>query len=90
MSDPTVTRTLTHLRRRLERAELDHLRQLAVELQAKLDEALSRAAYAEESAEFWHDNALNLQEAINSEEGVTHRAIGMNKAGELMVVRLQS
>lgn len=90
MSDSTVTRTLTVLRRRLERAELEHLRQLAVELQAKLEEAQSRAAYAEDIAEFWHGNCDRLQDAIDSDEGATHRAIGLTKAGELMVVRVDA
>lgn len=81
---------IRRLQRKLERAELEHLREHCAELAARLEESERGRAYAEDNAEFWHDNSMRLQDAINSDEGASHRAVGMNKAGELMVVRLDS
>jgi hypothetical protein len=42
---------------------------------------------ADESAEFWQRHAHELQLALWDEDHATHRCVGINKAGEMMVVR---
>jgi hypothetical protein len=65
-----MTRALHALQRRLERWELEHLRQHAAELAQRLEAAELRAADAERrlsdaeyTAEFWHDQAVDLHNA---------------------------
>lgn len=79
---------LRALQRKLERAELEHLRALTAELHERLEAAERRAAYAEDCAEFWQENCHRIRDAVNSEEGASHRAVGVTKSGELLVVRL--
>lgn len=80
-------KAVINLQRRLERMELEHLRRHAFELHERLERAESAASLAEESAEFWQRHAMNLQEAIHDADFATHRCIGINNSGELMVVR---
>jgi hypothetical protein len=75
--------TLRSLQRRLERWELNHLRQLAAELHERLERAEDEARRAWESAEFWRENAMQLQEEL-MDEGAT---IGLTKEGQLVVVK---
>jgi len=81
-------RALINLQNRLERLELEHLRQHSAELHDKLEQAEERALSAEESADFWQSHAMNLQEALHDKNFATHRSVGLNKSGELMVVQL--
>lgn len=81
--------TLRTLQRKLERMEIEHLRQHAAELHEKLERAEAEAAKTIESAEFWQSHAMQLQEALYDGEFSTHRSVGITKAGELMVVQTQ-
>lgn len=65
-----LTPRLRNLKRRLERWELEHLRQHAAELAVRLDAADQRACDAEERAkaaehacDFWHDQAVAVHHA---------------------------
>lgn len=76
---------LTKLRQRLERWELQHLRDHARHLSDQIDDledqlsqARSLAADAEDRAEFWHQQVLQLQEDLRED-----LAIGITKGGEL-------
>lgn len=80
-------KTLTTLKRRLERLELDHLRQHALELHQRLERAEAELEQANDAAEFWQRHANELQLALWDEDHATHRCIGINRAGEMMVVR---
>ena len=80
-------RALTNLRKRLEGFELEHLRQLAVELREQLEQAEAAAEQSAENAAFWQRHAMDLQEALHDGEFATHRSIGITKAGELLVVK---
>lgn len=82
-----MDRTLGALQRKLERMELEHLRQHALELHEQLERSEDEARRAEESAEYWRESYMQMQEAFYDEGFVTHRCIGINKAGELMVVK---
>jgi len=76
-----ATNPLSRTQRKLESLELIHLRQLAADLHDQLESA-------NESIEFWRDYAMQLQDMQMDENFATHRAIGINKAGETMVVAL--
>lgn len=84
-----MDRDLQKLKRRLERWELEHLREHAAELAERLEETERRLASAENDADFWREQALiNVNEALDSDQGASHRAIGLTKAGELLVVQV--
>lgn len=74
---------LAAMRRRLEKWELQHLRQHALELQERLDRAEEEAARAWESADFWRDNAMDLQQAL-MEDGFT---VGITKEGQMVTAK---
>lgn len=92
--EATAKRNLQALKRKLERMELEHLRQHALELHEQLEQAEARACRAEneatdawESANFWQRDAMNMQEALLDPEHANARCIGLTKSGELLVVR---
>lgn len=72
---------LSRTQRKLESLELEHLRQLASDLHDQLESA-------NDSLDFWRNYAMQLQDMQMDESFATHRAIGINKAGEMMVVAL--
>ena len=82
-----VRKTLAALRRKLERLELEALRQHAAELHARLEQAEARAARAEDLAEHWWSSCMELQEAFDDESQASGRCIGLTQSGELRVVR---
>ena len=82
-----MDKSLKALQRKLERLELEHLRQHALELHERLERAEAELQLADESAEFWQRNAHELQLALSDEGHATHRCVGINKAGEMMVIR---
>lgn len=84
---PDARKTLAALRRRLERLELEALRQHAAELHARLEQAEARAARAEELAEHWWESCMELHEAFDDESHASGRCIGLTQTGELLVVR---
>lgn len=76
LKDPVLRK----LQKRLARLELEHLRQLAVDLQAQLEDA----QYAAENADFWCDHATNLQRQLNEEQPDV--AIGLTQTGSLILM----
>lgn len=78
-----MDRTMRAIQKKLERMELEHLRQHALELYTRLEQAESAA----QQAEFWQQHAMDLQEAINDPNFVTHKCVGITKTGEMVVVR---
>ena len=83
-----TNRKLQATKRKLERMELEHLRAHAAELSERLEQAEAEAARAWESADFWQRDAMNMQEALLDDNHATHRCVGINKSGELMVVQM--
>lgn len=83
----TTDRTTRNLQRKLESIELEHLRQHAAELAERLERAEAEAESAADSAYFWQQHAMQLQEALHDGEFATHRSVGITKSGELMVVK---
>lgn len=82
------SKTLTNLQKRLERLELDHLRKLAADLHERLVAAETAADSAYESAHFWQQHAMDLQQALYDGEFATSRCVGITKSGEMSIVRL--
>lgn len=82
------TTSLSRTQRKLETLELKHLRQHAATQQSLLELAEANYRNAEESAEFWQRHAMQLQEALHDDKFATHRAVGITKTGETMVIAL--
>lgn len=85
-----LTPVLRALKRRLERWELEHLRQHAADLAERLEAAEKRAVEAEERAsaaectcDFWHNQAVDLHHQAAEEAGGVR---GLTMAGRLVVV----
>ena len=81
---------LRNLKRRLDRWELNHLREHAADLAARLEaaeqsaaEAERRLADAEYTAEFWHDQAVEMHNAAADAAGGMP---GITMGGQLVVV----
>lgn len=83
----TTKRNLQALKRKLERMELEHLRQHALELHEQLEQARYELECAQDSANFWQRDAMNMQEALLDPEYANARQIGITRSGELLVVR---
>lgn len=78
------------IQRRLERLELEHLRQHAAELAERLEAAEQRAAdaeqrlsWAEDNAEFWREQHI---ETINQMADDTGGTPGLTMGGQLVIV----
>jgi hypothetical protein len=69
------TPATSRIQRRLERWELEHLRQHAAELAARLEETERRLSYAEDAADSWREEALQMQleaaDAVGGQPGLT-------------------
>lgn len=76
---------ITQLRRRFERWELTHLRELAASLHTQLEEAQARADSAERNAETWWRHAQDLQEELWTDKPEV--TIGLSQDGGLHVLR---
>lgn len=81
-----MDRKLQALRRRLEKAELEHLRHIVAEQGARI-EAL------EQDRDYWRDSyicadaqASVFQSMLEDTEFSTHRCVGLTKDGALLVV----
>jgi hypothetical protein len=79
-------RSITAIRRRLEKLELEHLRAHAAELADKVERLQADLEYAEAAAISWRDDCLRMmQESLEKGE-----AIGLAKDGTLHVVKSES
>jgi len=79
--------SLKTLQKKLERLELEHLRQHALELHERLEKAEAELQRAEEAAEFWQRSFQMMEEAAHDDLHATHRCVGISRTGELMVVQ---
>jgi hypothetical protein len=82
-----INKALRNLQRRLKRCELEHLRQLTVELQERLGRAEAERARAEQCAVFWQEHADFYQAALYDTDHYEHRRLGLTISGQLLVVR---
>lgn len=71
---------------RLERWELEHLRQLAAEQAERIEELQRQLRHAEDAADYWAQSHHELAEHL-ADDTEDARAIGLTAGGELLVVR---
>lgn len=86
MATTTTDRALRALRRKLEAAELIHLRRHAADLAARLEAAEARAGLAEENAGFWQNQALEAFDSASADRGRGAVTIGITRDGTLLVL----
>lgn len=77
---------LTRLQKRLDLLSVEQLRNEVTRLHEELERTKQELHYAQDNADFWHDQAHTLTQAFDDEEFTTHRSIGINKSGEMLVV----
>lgn len=83
---PRHTPATLKIQRRLERWELDHLRRLAAEQAAQIEELQRSLSAAEDAADFWARSHHDLAEHL-ADDTEDARTIGLTANGELLVVR---
>lgn len=84
----TETRNkLRQLKKRLDNLALEQLREVSADLHARLEQAEIKTARAQDDADFWHDQALEMQLALSDEGYASHRCVGINIAGEMLVIK---
>lgn len=66
-----MDKTLSNLKRRLEKAELEHLREHARDIAERLEMAEERARHAEDMADFYYEQHNNLIRSLTEQEDVT-------------------
>jgi hypothetical protein len=71
------------IQRKLDRWELEHLRLLAAQQAEQIEELQRRLAWAEDCAERWRDDALDLQAQLADSVGGVP---GLTRDGQLVVV----
>ena len=74
------------IQRRLERWELEHLRAMAAAQAEQIETLQRQLAYAEDLADSWRRDALDLQEELAERIG---GAPGLTIGGRLVVVQQQ-
>ncbi len=74
------------LQNRFEKWELQHLRALAAQLEARVDCLEADLQREQQVADFWRESHFELQQHL--EDGTEDaRSIGLTQSGELLVVR---
>lgn len=88
----SAAKTITALRKRLERWELDHLRSLAASLAEQLEDAHNRIESLQSdlerawrNAEAWQEDAMLLVKQLEA----SGEQVGITQAGQLVVVQQQ-
>ena len=79
-----MDRTLQNLRRKLEKAELEHLRQHCSELARRLEVCEERAQNAEEMAEHYWQEHMDLIQSLTDQDDIQ---LGMNKDGDIGIIK---
>ena len=78
---------LNNLQQRFDRQAINQLRAEVSTLAQKIDELESQLYSAQDEADFWHNHSIDMRLALDDENFATHRSVGLNKDGEIMVVR---
>ena len=74
-------RILELMRKRLEKWELEHLRELAIQLQDRLERAEADAIQERTFGDHWHREAMSMISELSAEG----RTIGLTKSAEILV-----
>lgn len=73
-------RAFACLRNKLEKAELAHLRDLCLSLHEELEQT-------RQSADFWHDYAMELMEELWQS---TDKTVGITKEGQISIINKEA
>lgn len=82
------TTTFRNVQRKLHALELDHLRALVAEQQARIEQLYAELQVTQHNAEFWYDQANAAWDEGGQENA--HPVIGLLKTGELLVLEARS
>ena len=85
----TTKHPIAAVKRKLERMELDHLRQLVAAQQEQIEQLQSDLELTQGSLDFWQRDAMNMHDALLDQEHANGRCIGLTKSGELLVVKME-
>lgn len=77
-----MKRAFAALRRKLEMAELEHLRAHCLELHEKIESMKEERQRMNESAEFWRDYAMDLMDEINN---TTDKTVALTQTGFVVI-----
>lgn len=81
------SRAMLALRRKLETAELDHLRALCLDLHTQLEQITKERDDAIDNANFWGDHAHQLQCELWEHTDLT---VGITQDGQIGIVSTQA
>jgi len=76
-------KTINRLKKKLDSIAIKQLRNEVANLSTQLEEAETARMYAEENADFWHDQVTSLDEQMAE----TNCSLGMTKKGEMVLVQ---
>lgn len=83
--DDACYAALARIQAKLDRWELEHLREHASELAATNEMLRERLAAAEERADWWHDQVMSMQEQLADD-----LCVGMTRDGHLGIVQKEA
>jgi len=86
--DTETKKAINRLERRLDKLALEQLREVVVTLSTQVERLEMEASRAHEAVDFWHEQATEMQLALCDENYATHHCVGINKEGEMMVVKI--
>lgn len=89
MSTNNADIALRRLESKLDKLALDQLRRVAAALYEELEATKKQLAWAEENESYARQDAELLRDAMEDEDFATHRSVGINKKGEIVVVKLE-
>jgi|GEM_PF-3400574 len=89
MSTNSADIALKRLESKLDKLALDQLRRVAAALYEELEATKDRLVWAEQEAELCRQERDMLHQSMADEDFATHRSVGINKQGELVVVKLE-
>ena len=80
-------RAMAALRRKLETAELEHLRALCLDLHTQLEQVTNERDHAEQAAEFWREYTHELQAELWE---TTDKTVAITKSGTVHIVKKEA
>ena len=89
MSTNTTDIALMRLESKLDKLALDQLRRVAAALYEELETTKDRLAWAEQEAELCRQERDMLHEAMADDNFATHRKVGINQQGEMLIVQME-
>lgn len=85
----TTDTALKRLESKLDKLALDQLRRVAAALYEELEETKKQLAWAEVNESYARQDAELLRDAMADEDFATHRKVGINQQGEMLIVQME-